>query len=210
MHSLHRLFGFSAALGLAFLIGSSWAATYQPVDPDLPPPQFSVETRGPVHEAFVQRNEVKPEIGVAIGKEPPPPLPERPPEQRPDNPNLTWIPGYWAWDSNRNDFVWVSGTFRDPPPGRRWVPGYWANTPAGWRWAAGFWAGENQPDLHYTPAPPALLADGAAPPAPDQNSAYIPGYWAYNEAESRFVWQPGYWLPYRDNRVWVNAQYYWT
>lgn len=210
MRLLRRLFGIGLTASLISFLSSSRGSEGLIDDLELPPPNFSVETRGPVHEAFAQPNEGKLEVSVPVDKAPPPTLPERPPEQRPDNPNLTWIPGYWAWDSERNDFVWVSGTFRDPPPGRRWVPGYWASTPGGWRWAPGFWAGENQPDLHYTPAPPALLADGAAAPAPDQNSAYIPGHWSYNEAESRFVWQPGYWSQYRDNRVWVNAQYYWT
>ena len=38
---------------------------------------------------------------------------------------MDWIPGYWAWDDERADFLWVSGIWRALPPGRQWVPGYW-------------------------------------------------------------------------------------
>jgi hypothetical protein len=208
MISFYRLFVLSGMLGLAFLIAPSdvWSQD----DSGLPPPKFSIDARGPVHEAFAQPNEVKPELGSAIPKEPPPMLPEQPPEQRPDNPNMEWIPGYWSWDAERNNFIWVSGTFRAPPPGRRWLPGHWANTSEGWRWAAGFWADENQNELRYTPEPPASLENGPSTPPPDDNSTYIPGFWYYNQAEQRFVWRPGYWAPFRQNQVWNNPQYHWT
>jgi hypothetical protein len=210
MRLSHQLLSLSAALGLTFLIGPYGDATFQLDDPDLPPAEFSVETRGPVHEAFAQPNEGKPELSIAIGQQPPPPLPEQPPEQRPDDPNMEWIPGYWAWDVDRNDFIWVSGTFRDPPPGRRWIPGHWANTSEGWRWASGFWADENQSDLRYTPEPPAPLEDGPTVPPPDDNSTYIPGCWLYNDGEQRFAWRPGFWAPFRAGLIWTNPQYYWT
>jgi len=209
MRLSHHLLSLSTALGLTFLIGPYGDAT-QLDDPDLPSPEFSVETRGPVHEAFAQPNEGKPELSIAIGQQPPPPMPEQPPEQRPDNPNMEWIPGYWAWDADRNDFVWVSGTFRDPPPGRRWIPGHWTNASEGWRWVSGFWGDENQSDIRYTPEPPAPLEDGPALPPPDDNSTYIPGCLLYNYAEASFVWRPGYWAPFRAGQIWTNAQYYWT
>ncbi len=210
MNLPQRLLGLGLLLGLTFLIEPNSGASFQPDDPDLPPPEFSVETRGPVHEAFARPVDGKTEISLAVQKEPPPPLPEQPPEQRPDNPNLEWIPGYWAWDADRTNFVWVSGTFRDPPLGRRWVPGHWSNSPEGWRWAPGFWAGENRQDLQYTPEPPAPLEDGPTLPPPDDNSAYIPGYWNYNGAEQRFAWRPGYYAPYRAGRMWIGPQYNWT
>src|SRR5205085_8482516 len=53
--------------------------------------------------------------------------------------NVTWIGGYWAWDPDRNDYLWVSGIYRDNPPGMRWVAGYWERTDDGWRWVAGMW-----------------------------------------------------------------------
>ncbi|MFH1748080.1 MAG: hypothetical protein ABIG44_13675 [Planctomycetota bacterium] len=38
-----------------------------------------------------------------------------PPDQRPESADVTWIPGYTAWDDERNDYVWVSGVWRAPP-----------------------------------------------------------------------------------------------
>ncbi|MEI7683432.1 MAG: hypothetical protein WCL32_00285, partial [Planctomycetota bacterium] len=209
MNFSSRIMSLIFLVGVTFVVATNRGVPFQD-EPALPKPEFQVETRGPIHEAFAQPNEGKVEMGVPIAKEPPPPLPERPPLQRPDNPNLEWIPGYWSWDAERNDFVWVTGTFRDPPPGRRWLPGHWANTDKGWSWTPGFWVGENQQELQYTPAPPAALNDGPLAAAPDANSYYVPGYWAYNDAEQRFAWRPGYWAPYRDGRVWVNPQYYGT
>lgn len=206
-----RFLVLAAALSVALLACATDGDAFQPDDDDdAPPADFSVEARGPVHEAFAQPNEPIIAMGEPIGKQPPPPLPEQPPEQRPNDPNAEWIPGYWAWDADRNDFVWVTGTFRNAPPGRRWVPGHWANSQEGWRWVPGFWAPENQGELQYTPEPPAPLEAGPVIPAPDADSTYVPGYWNYDGADQRFAWRPGYWAPYRAGRLWVSPQYYWT
>ena len=55
-------------------------------------------------------------------KPPPAPVQEVPPDQQPQGANVQWIPGYWAWDDSRNDYIWGSGFWRDLPPGRHWVP----------------------------------------------------------------------------------------
>src|SRR5262245_61030248 len=77
------------------------------VRPDLPPPAdkdyaeepgVQVQTRGPVHEAFAQPTEVKPQPGPIVPKKPPGPITEEPPEQKPEGDNVIWIPGYWSWD----------------------------------------------------------------------------------------------------------------
>jgi hypothetical protein len=44
------------------------------------------------------------------------------PDQRPEGKNVARLPGYWQWDAESNQFVWVTGTDRNGPPGRRWVP----------------------------------------------------------------------------------------
>ncbi|ASU32179.1 YXWGXW repeat-containing protein [Mucilaginibacter xinganensis] len=37
-----------------------------------------------------------------------------------------WVPGYWAWSGDANDFYWVPGVWVSPPqPGLLWTPGYW-------------------------------------------------------------------------------------
>src|SRR5258708_5247571 len=72
-------------------------------------------TDGPVHEAFI--SPAKDKEPAPIEKAPPAPIVERPAVDAP-NPNALWIAGYWDWDTTRSDFVWVTGTWRVPPPGR--------------------------------------------------------------------------------------------
>ncbi|MBI3823544.1 MAG: hypothetical protein HY289_12815, partial [Planctomycetes bacterium] len=193
--------------GLLTIFGlASLGATQEPKQ-DLQNP-IEVQARGPLHEAFAQPFDVKPEPGPMIPKEPPPLINEEPPEQRPEADSTQWIPGYWAWDAQRAEFMWVSGVYRVPPQGRTFVPGYWQNTPEGWRWIHGFWAGQNQQELPYTPEPPAPLDNGPSMPAPDVESSYIPGSWIYRD--TRFIWRPGYYAANRPGRVWNPPRFVWT
>ena len=89
------------------------------------PEQGQVLTQGPIHEAFAAPLLYDPKPGPIIPKTPPAPINELPPEQKPEG-DVQWIPGYWAWDDARNDFIWVSGVWRNIPPDRQWIPGYWA------------------------------------------------------------------------------------
>ena len=71
-----------------------------------------VLTRGPVHEAFAETVTFDPQPGSVAPKAPPAPIEELPPDERPEGGNVAWIPGYWAWDDERSDFLWVSGIWR--------------------------------------------------------------------------------------------------
>src|SRR6266542_6095247 len=62
---------------------------------------IEVLTHGPVHEAFAQPGTGKLAAAGVVRKQPPQPLPELPPEQKPEGANVMWIPGYWAWDDER-------------------------------------------------------------------------------------------------------------
>src|SRR5207237_10894809 len=100
------------------------------------PPEMKghhILTRGMVHEAFAQPFELQSEPGPVVPKEPPPPVPKLPPAQRPEGDNVQFLPGYWAWDADRNDFLWISGIYRNAPAGRQYVQGYWTQGPEGWR-----------------------------------------------------------------------------
>ena len=90
-----------------------------------------VMTRGPVHEAFAAPVVHDPKAAPTIPKQPPAPIQEMPPDQKPAGQNVQWIPGYWSWDVSRNDFIWVSGIWREPPPNSQWVPGYWHQVDGG-------------------------------------------------------------------------------
>ena len=109
---------------------------------------IDVQTRGPVHEAFAQPTDAPAQPDLIVPKKPPDPIPEEPPDQKPEG-EVQWIPGYWAWDADKNNFLWVSGFWRTPPPDRKWVPGYWTQVEGGWQWVPGFWAPSNQSDIPY-------------------------------------------------------------
>src|SRR5437660_1095591 len=74
-----------------------------------------VLARGPVHEAYATPQQTRPEATPVVPKQPPDPIEETPPEQKPEGDNVQWIPGYWAWGADVTDFVWVSGFWRNVP-----------------------------------------------------------------------------------------------
>src|SRR5438045_2840818 len=94
-------------------------------EPNNPPRGSEVEvlTRGPIHEAFAFSVAVESKPGPIVTKTPPQPLEELPPDEKPEGEDVQWIPGYWFWDDERSDFIWVSGSWRVPPPNMQWVPG---------------------------------------------------------------------------------------
>jgi hypothetical protein len=185
------------------------AATAQQPDgePALPP---GVEplTRGPIHEAFAQPEESGPKPSPIVPKQPPAPIDEVPPDQQPAGDNVQWIPGYWAWDDERADFIWVSGFWRDVPPQHAWVPGYWAQVEGGWQWVPGYWADAQQNEQELLPPPPAPIDMGPSTPPPNDQSSYIPGIWVYRG--NQYAWRPGFWLPMQQNWTYCPARYQWT
>jgi len=201
------------ALGLVgtgvLLVGSTPAPSQQPP----PPPAGAAEdtealARGPVHEAFAEPVDYRPQPGPVVEKQPPDAIDELPPDQKPDGNDVHWIPGYWAWDGESKDYLWVSGFWRDEPPGRRWVPGSWQEVEGGWQWSSGFWAPEDTQEVNYVPYPPPQIDAGPSTPAPQPNDVYNPGCWVWRE--SRYLWRPGFWVTYQPDWVWVPARYVWT
>ncbi len=178
---------------------------------DLPPVPRGVEVlaRGPVHEAFAPLTD-DPVPTKPVPKKPPAPVAEMPPAEKPDG-NVIWIGGYWAWDDDRSDFLWVSGVWRTPPPGKKWVAGYWREGTAGCQWVPGFWtAAEDKPAQNVAyyppPPPPPQVAPPGNPPAPD--TFFVPG--TYQWADGQYGWQAGYWARVQPGYVWVPAHYRWT
>src|SRR4051812_16386872 len=186
------------ALGLAgWLTASAIAAD-----------EVEVLARGPVHEAYAEPSEREPKATPVIPKEPPKPIEEMPPDQKPEGDNVQWIPGYWAWDDGRNDYLWISGIWRDVPPDRQWVPGYWNNVDGGVQWTCGAWGSTDQSQVQYLPAPPQSLEAGPNSPPPSADATWAPGYWSWQDA--RYVWRPGFWVPFQQDWVWVPAHYVWS
>ena len=167
-----------------------------------------VLTRGPVHEAFAETVTFNPEPGIVVAKAPREIIEEIPPDQRPDGVNVSWIPGYWAWDDEGNDYLWISGIWRALPPGRQWLPGYWGQTSRGYQWTSGYWADASVDEVEYLPEPPESMEVGPNIAAPAPNLGWVPGSWVWHQ--SRYAWRPGYWAAGRPDWDWVPAHYIWA
>jgi hypothetical protein len=198
-------------IGAAVIVGASLVAVPAARSQEATEEKgVAVQTRGPVHEAYAQPAEHTTRPGPVISKNPPPLIPEVPTEVKPEGQDVQWMPGYWSWDAERNDFIWVSGFWRQAPPNRRWVPGHWAEVAGGRQWTPGFWASSRLRDVQYLDtAPPASVDNGPSTPSPDdQNSIYVPGNWV--QRESRYAWRPGYWSQPEAGWVWCPPRYYYT
>jgi hypothetical protein len=167
-----------------------------------------VLTRGPLHEAFAGTIKFDPDPGIVVTQAPPEAIEELAPDQRPEGANVAWIPGYWGWDDERNDFLWVSGIWRALPPGRQWLPGYWGQTQQGHQWTSGYWADGALSEVEYLPEPPATVEDGPNIAAPSADHTWIPGSWIWTQ--NRYAWRPGYWAEGQADWDWVPDHYVWT
>jgi hypothetical protein len=183
------------------------AAALQPA-PSAGQTDAEVLTRGPIHEAFAETVSFDPQPGFVAPKAPPAPIEELPPAERPEGENVAWIPGYWAWDDDRNDFLWISGIWRALPPARQWVPGYWGQSGIGAQWTSGYWADANASNGEYLPEPPASVEAGPNVAALSADHTWLPGSWTWQQ--NRYAWRPGYWALGQNDWSWVPAHYVWT
>lgn len=167
---------------------------------------FQSIDEGPIHEAYAQR--ITGMVALdAVPVPPPNPIQERIPPQR-DN-QAIWIPGYWEWDADRNDFYWVTGTWRRPPPSRTWIPGFWLNSEEGWVRVHGFWSDVPESNLTFLEIPPPDAIDENVGNPPGQNYFWLNGYWAFNPTKNEYEWLEGQWQPLDPNWVMVPAHYIW-
>ncbi|MBE3098472.1 MAG: YXWGXW repeat-containing protein, partial [Planctomycetes bacterium] len=170
------------------------------------PGGVEVLARGPVHEAFAEPIVANPGPGMIVSVAPPGPIQEAPPADRPVG--AIWIPGYWGWDDDQSNFIWVSGLWRVAPPGCRWVPGYWATVPDGAQWVPGFWLSASVKQVEYLPPPPRSLETGPVSVAPSADTIWVTGCWYHQGYQ--YAWRPGFWMPARSDWLWVPAHYIWT
>jgi hypothetical protein len=184
-------------------------------DGSIPPPAGAASdkvvelTRGPINQGFAETTNMTPQPSPPVTQQPPQPIDEMPPDAKPDNPNATWVPGYWSWDQESNNHIWVSGSWRVPPPGHRWIPGYWNQGSGNYQWVSGFWSPEDAQDVTYLPAPPSYRDEGVdTSEPPDAEHFWVPGFWGYRTRA--YEWQPGYWSRIVSGWMWVPAHYAWT
>lgn len=200
------------AFGALTLLWSGNPVLAQQAQPNADGDGFEVLDRGPIHEAFAEPI-VDPHLAAEADQavapqQPPDPINELPPEVRPEGANVQWIPGYWMWSEVQADFVWVSGVWRDAPPGRRWVPGHWTQERGGFVWSPGFWINDDAAEIAFLPQPPDSLEQGPSSPAPGDDHFWIPGCWIYQN--NNYAWQPGYWYAGQPGWVWTPSYYVFT
>lgn len=168
--------------------------------------------QGPVHEAFAAPVVTDPSGGTRVFDRPPPKsIDEQPPETGFDVADMKWIPGYWYWSDEADDYVWVSGLWRKVPQGRIWIPGYWSETQSGHhRWTNGYWANEevSAGTVNYVPVPPRSIDNGPSTPAPSEDYFWVPGNWEY--VLNNYQWRSGYWSMSQGDWVWQPACYAYT
>ncbi len=165
---------------------------------------FQIVEVGPIHEAYI--TPVQGEIILdAVAKAPPSPIDEQMPER---TDSLTvWVPGYWAYVPVREDFVWVSGVWRRPPPRHQWIHGYWKHLDEGWVYISGFWSkGELDQVNFIKEAPPSAKAEDVEDPNGD-DYFWIPGYWSYEGG--KYEWLEGRWNTLSEDWVFVPSHYVW-
>lgn len=159
-----------------------------------------------VHEAFLPKEQGT-IILEAIPQKPPAEITERIPSRSKEN--AIWIPGYWSWSKTQNDYVWISGTWRLPPPGHEWIPGKWKSFEEGWVWLQGFWSPVDEEDLTYIDRPPPDLIDENVKNPPKTDYFWIPGHWRYKPEARDFVWYEGRWQEFDEEWQYVPAHYVW-
>ena len=201
----------SGVLGEGHAIWAQDAQNPPAVPAEELPAGAEVLTGGPVHEAFAKPVSMDPQAPVLVLQQPPENLQEVPPAERPAGANIVWVPGYWAWDADRTDFVWVSGCWRNAPPNTYWVPGYWLQAGNGWEWIGGFWkliSAQPQQEIEYLPAPPAPIEVEAPGAAPQPDQVWVPGCWYWEGGQ--YVPRHGYWITQQAGWVWVPSHSVWT
>src|SRR5262245_9380687 len=158
---------------------------------------------GPLHEAFLSpRKDLEP---LRADKAPPPPITERPAVDPPST-QAEWIEGYWEWDPGRKDYIWVTGTWRVPPPGRFWVNGYWRRDDRGWYRVPGFWSERKTDRIDYRKnGPPQERPEEDPGTPPSDDCFYVPGQY-YPDGDG-VVWKKGFWAKVQPGWSWVPAQW---
>lgn len=162
---------------------------------------------GPVHEAYLTPSTEGGAILQSIANTPPSPINEQQPPKC--HAEAIWISGYWSWEHNKNDFVWVSGVWRRPPSGHVWISGYWKKFDVGWAWVRGFWSKDSEYNLKYIDKAPPDPKEEKISASPGDDHFWMPGYWAYDHASRSYNWLGGQWVKLDPSWVYVPAYYLW-
>jgi hypothetical protein len=210
MMTIHRI-GLGAGIAAWLAVAVAFPGRLPAQDHALPPPLPDQElpevlTRGPIHEAFAEPVDLQVQEPVTAPAAPPEAMNEAPSAEQPAEGNAIWVPGYWAWDSDRG-YIWISACWRTAPPGMYWVPGYWVQNGNQWQWVSGFWAPAGVREIEYLPPPPVLQNTEPAGAGPENGIWVAPCWYWYS---GQYVLRQGYWLNAAPDWSWEPSHYVWT
>ncbi|MBN1972465.1 MAG: YXWGXW repeat-containing protein [Sedimentisphaerales bacterium] len=182
----------------------------EPSQPPAIPTEENPEvlTSGPMHEAFAEPVDLNIQPGIIVPAQPPANIKETLPAEKPSG-QFVWVPGYWAWDSQRNSYIWVSGCWRTAPPNMYWVPGYWLKISDGWQWVSGFWAPTSGIGrIEYLPEPPELVDIKPPVITVSSDKIWVPPCWYWRNG--KYILRSGYWVTAQPDWIWEPSHYVWT
>lgn len=195
------------SIGAALLASCGFAAAAEPVAV-VSSTTAQVMASGIFHEAFAFPIRYEPVKPVPVSVAPPAiPVEVRPEIASELQEQAVWIPGYWEWDAETDDFIWVSGIWRFPPPGSKWIEGQWVRTEAGFMREPGGWTSSSV-ELIYVERPPRYKGRFVAKSSLPERHVWIPGTWI--PENGRFSWRHGFVAPGDKDFVWIPAHYSWT
>jgi len=198
-----KLFGsqlisrFWIIFGLLFISHSTPSETLQ-VEP---------YKEGNVHEAYVSASTGSGTVFRSVSKAPPKPINEQSPLKC--TAEAIWIPGYWAWNEELKDYIWISGVWRIPPPNHIWNPGLWKQIGNEWVWLRGFWSSEPLERIQYIQDHPMSPREEAIPIAPTNDYFWMSGYWEYDFSAKQFNWLTGKWVRLDPEWIYTPPSYLW-
>lgn len=169
--------------------------------------QVKPYTEGAVHEAYVTPSTEGGAVIRSISQQPPQPINELIPPQC--HSEAIWIAGYWSWNEEIKDFIWISGLWRRVPPNHVWIPGVWKQFGSDWAWLPGFWSAQPLENLHWIADHPLDPREEPIGDAPGNGYFWMPGYWTYEADSKQFSWLAGRWVQLDPEWMYTPAYYLW-
>ncbi len=167
---------------------------------------FAFNNDTPIHEAYATHYEYASPPERVAKKPPAEKVQNIPPKPTEDS---VWVSGYWTWIPETNEFKWLCGVWRRPPPNHEWVSGSWIKNEEGWSWLQGFWNLVPEEKLAFVREKPPTKINENPAPATDKNSFWAFGYWKYDTEKKSYGWNEGSWQKFDKNWVLAPANYIW-
>lgn len=192
-----RFFVFSCALLIVSVTFFSVEieASFEPINENL------------INAAYISRH-TGPVALLSVKKAPPEPIKETPTAS--ENPNLTWISGYWEWSEELGNFIWITGVWRMSPPGMVWIPSVWHPLDGGeWALLKGFWLERPLEEAVFIEKRPPDAVVQVPGISDSSNYFWNAGYWSYNQTTKEYDWISGSWDLFDPNWVLATPHYEW-